>query len=166
MLARLVDAGNHAVWLYRAAHACERWGARPGRWAAYFLYRLNLALTGADIPPTVRIGRNFAIPHPVGIVLGRGVVIGDNVKLMSGVVLGSKHAHWSYSDDAYPVVGGDVFVGANSVILGPITVGEGSVIGACVVVTAPVPPRSVVRSAAPVVEEGRGAARGELEVRL
>ncbi|MBI1894807.1 MAG: serine O-acetyltransferase [Candidatus Rokubacteria bacterium] len=163
MLARIVDAGNHAVWLYRISHWCERRSARPWRWIAYLIYRFSLMLTGADIPPTVRIGKNFSIPHPVGIVIGTGVVIGDNVKMMSGVVLGSKNAHRSYSDNLYPVVGNNVFIGANSVILGSITIGDDSIIGACTVVTNPIPRQSVVRGAAPLVEQrGRGP-REELE---
>lgn len=164
MLARIVDAGNHAVWLHRISHWCEERSARPWRWMAYIIYRVILFLTGADIPPSVRIGRNFFIPHPVGIVIGRGTVIGNNVKMMSGVVLGSKNAHLSYSDNLYPVVGNNVFIGANSVILGPISIGDESIIGACTVVTTSVPPGSVVRGSAPVVESRKEKEREELGV--
>jgi len=161
----MVDAGVHAVRLYRLAHRLEASGRGWARRLAYLLYRFNLLLTGADIPPTVRIGANFRLPHPVGVVLGRGTVIGDDVKMMSGVVLGSKHAHWSYSDDLYPVVEDGVFVGANAVIVGPVTVGKGAVVGACTVVTRSVPPHAVLRTQEPVVESRREAAREEVSVR-
>jgi len=161
VLEGLIDAGTHAVRLYRIARRLEMRAARWSRWLSYILYRLNVTLTGADIPPTVSIGANFRIPHPVGVVFGGGAVIGDNVKVMSGVVLGSKHAHWSYSDEAYPVIEDGVFVGANAVVLGPIRVGKGSVIGACAVVTTSVPPHTVVRAPEPVVEPSRVAPREE-----
>lgn len=155
MLAQLVDAGSHAVWLYRLSQWFEQRKARPWRWLAYLTYRLNLLCTGADIPPTVVIGKNFRVPHPVGVVIGRKAVIGDHVKIMSGVVLGSRSAHGAVSDDLYPLVGDNVFIGPNSVVLGAITIGDFSTIGACAVVTRSVEKGSVVRVSPPIVESRR-----------
>ena len=153
MIAQLLDAGRHAIGLYRVSHWLEHHLGRPGRWFAYAVYRLNITLTGADIPPTATIGRGFFIPHPTGIVVGRSAVIGDQVKVMSGVVIGSRGAHRTWSDDLYPRIGHRVFIGANTVLVGPITIGDDVMIAAGLVVSDSVPANSVVVHAAkPVVE--------------
>ncbi len=156
MITQLFDAGRHAVGLYRFSHWLQSHLGRPGRWLAYAIYRLNITLTGADIPPTAKIGRGFFIPHPWGIVVGRSAVIGEDAKVMSGVVIGSRGAHRTWSDDLYPQIGNRVFIGANSVLVGPITIGDDVMIGAGLVLSESVPANSVVHAAKPVVEPRSG----------
>ena len=161
MVSTLLDAGRHAVGLYRFSYWLEHRLGRPGKWLAYLVYRLNITLTGADIPPTATIGKGFFIPHPTGIVVGRATVIGDDAKVMSGVVIGSRGAHRTWSDDLYPRIGHRVFIGANSVVVGPITIGDDVMIGAGVVVSESVAASSVVHAAKPAIEPrtaGRPAA--------
>ncbi|MCA0935172.1 hypothetical protein LCL85_06375 [Vibrio alginolyticus] len=72
--------------------------------------------------------KNTKIPHPVGIVIGKsnGVSIGDNCTIMQNVTIGVK----LLGDKKGPTLGNSVFIGANSVIVGEINIGEGAVIGA------------------------------------
>ena len=80
--------------------------------------------------------------HPVGIVVGKGVVVGNNCSIFQSVTLGLP----GYTTDAYsfPVVGDDVILGAGAVLLGPISVGSRARVGANSVVTTDVPANSVV----------------------
>ena len=104
--------------------------------------------TGIDIHPGATIGHHFTIDHGTGVVVGATCIIGDNVKLYQGVTLGAL----SFPLDAYgnpikgiarhPILEDDVVVYSNATILGRITIGKGSVIGASVWVTEDVMPES------------------------
>ncbi|MEW6614425.1 MAG: hypothetical protein AB1401_02990 [Thermodesulfobacteriota bacterium] len=135
MLANILDTGRLCILLFRISAWFQHKPFRPCRWVAFFLYRLNLFLTGADIPPTVQIGQNFKIPHPVGVVIGRKTIIGNSVKIMSGVVFGSPDAYLDEFGEMFPILNDHVFVGANSVVLGNITLGPYTIVGAGSVVT-------------------------------
>lgn len=120
---------------------------------AHELHNLNVPLipriisemahseTGIDIHPGATIGRYFTIDHGTGVVIGATCIIGDNVKIYQGVTLGAK----SFPLDDYgnpikgiprhPILEDNVVVYANATILGRITIGKGSVVGANVWVT-------------------------------
>ena len=97
--------------------------------------------TGIDIHPAATIGKYFTIDHGTGVVIGATCIIGNNVKLYQGVTLGAK----SFPLDAngnpikgiprHPILEDNVIVYANATILGRITIGKGSVVGANVWVT-------------------------------
>ncbi|MBQ4175034.1 MAG: serine acetyltransferase, partial [Prevotella sp.] len=97
--------------------------------------------TGIDIHPAATIGEYFTIDHGTGVVIGATCIIGNNVKLYQGVTLGAK----SFPLDAngnpikgiprHPILEDNVIVYANATILGRITIGKGSVVGANVWVT-------------------------------
>ena len=103
--------------------------------------------TGIDIHPGAVLGASFAIDHGTGVVIGETSIIGDRVRLYQGVTLGAhavskKLAH----QKRHPTIGNDVVVYANATILGGTTiVGDGSIIGGNVWMTASVPARSVVQ---------------------
>jgi serine O-acetyltransferase len=103
--------------------------------------------TGIDIHPGATIGREFAIDHGTGVVIGETSVIGDRVRIYQGVTLGAlavskRLAHTK----RHPTIGNDVVIYANATILGGSTfVGDGSIIGGNVWLTSSVPPRSVVQ---------------------
>ena len=92
--------------------------------------------TGIDIHPAAEIGHHFTIDHGTGVVIGATCIIGNNVKLYQGVTLGAL----SFPLDAdgnpikgiprHPILGNDVIVYSNATILGRITIGDRSVIGA------------------------------------
>ncbi|GAA0827775.1 hypothetical protein GCM10009112_07310 [Marinomonas arenicola] len=72
--------------------------------------------------------KSTKLPHPIGIVIGKsnGVTIGENCTIMQNVTIGVK----SLADDKGPIIGNNVFIGANTVVVGNIEVGEGAIIGA------------------------------------
>jgi serine O-acetyltransferase len=80
------------------------------------------------------------IPHPTGVVIGRGTTVGRNVRIFQNVTLGSSRR------GDYPTIGDDVTIYAGAVISGDITIGSGSIIGANAVVTTDVPPNKTIRA--------------------
>lgn len=130
--------GLHAVWMYRVAHWF--WTRRfylIGRWISH----LARWLTGIEIHPGATIGPGFFIDHGMGVVIGETAEIGEFVTLYHGVTLGG--VSWR-KEKRHPTIGNHVVVGVGAKILGPITVGDHSRIGANSVVVKDVPPNSVV----------------------
>lgn len=104
--------------------------------------------TGIDIHPAAQIGQYFAIDHGTGVVIGATCIIGDNVKLYQGVTLGARSFPKDENGtpikgiDRHPILENDVVVYSNATILGRVTIGRGSVVGANVWVTDDVEPNS------------------------
>lgn len=129
---------------------------------AHFIYKKGIkliprivtehahSLTGIDIHPGAEIGPAFFIDHGTGVVIGETCVIGANVKLYQGVTLGAKS--FPLDKNGNPVKGikrhpnleDNVVVYAEATILGNITIGKNSVIGANKWVTKDVPPNSKI----------------------
>jgi serine acetyltransferase len=86
-----------------------------------------------------RFGRQLFLPHPYGIVVHAGVVLGDRCTLFQHVTIGENTTR-----PGVPVLGDDVVVGAGAVILGAVTVGDGARVGANAVVTDDVDAGTVV----------------------
>ena len=97
--------------------------------------------TGIDIHPGAQIGRYFTIDHGTGVVIGATCMIGDNVKIYQGVTLGAKsfpldeHGNPVKGIPRHPIIEDNVIIYANATILGRVTIGQGSVVGANVWVT-------------------------------
>ena len=130
--------GLHAIWMYRISHWF--WTRRfylIGRWISH----LARFLTGIEIHPGAQIGAGFFIDHGMGVVIGETAEIGDFVTLYHGVTLGG--VSWR-KEKRHPTIGNHVVVGVGAKILGPITVGDHSRIGANSVVVKDVPSNSVV----------------------
>jgi serine O-acetyltransferase len=145
--------GLHALWLHRIAHGLWRRGFKwLGRWVSTF----SRWWTGIEIHPAARIGPGFFIDHGMGVVIGETAEIGENVTLYHGVTLGG--TSWK-KEKRHPTLGNNVVVGAGAKILGPITIGDNTRIGANSVVVKDVPPNSVVVGVPGRVrgkEDGRG----------
>lgn len=106
----------------------------------WLLYRFVFRwIMGIDIPERVSIGRGCQICHGVGLVVHPRTKIGHDVKLHQNTTIGS-----AASGGNPPVIGNNVVIGANCVVIGEIKVGDNSVIGAGSVVVKDVPPYSVV----------------------
>ena len=132
-------SGLHAIWLHRIAH---RWWRSPGlKLPARLLSQFARFLTGIEIHPGARIGRRFFIDHGMGVVIGETSIVGDDVMLYHGVTLGGKG---SGHGKRHPTVHDGVTIGAGAKVLGAITIGARSVIGANAVVTHDAPPDSVL----------------------
>lgn len=142
--------GLHALWFHRLAHFL--WQHR-----LFFLARLlshiNRALTGIEIHPGAKIGRRFFIDHGMGVVIGETAEIGDDVLLYQGVVLGGTTLE---KKKRHPTIEDNVVIGAGAILLGPITIGRGSLVGAGSVVIKSVPQgATVVGVPGRVIPEGK-----------
>ncbi len=130
----LTYPGVHAVIWHRMAHRLWRLG---WRFTARLLSWLGRFLTNVDIHPGASIGHRFFIDHGASVVIGETAEIGDDVTLYHGVTLGG--TSWS-PGKRHPTLEDGVVVGAGAKILGPITVGYGTRVGANSVVIEGTPP--------------------------
>ncbi len=130
----LTYPGIHAVIWYRIANRLWTAGWRfPARLLSWF----GRFASNVDIHPGARIGRRFFIDHGACVVIGETAEIGDDVTLYHGVTLGG--TSW-FPGKRHPTLEDRVVVGAGAKILGPITVGAGSRVGANSVVIDNTPP--------------------------
>jgi serine O-acetyltransferase len=134
----LTYPGLHAVWGYRLTHAL--WQARA-RLLARVISSFVRVITGVDIHPGAIIGQGLFIDHAIGVVIGETAEIGDDVTMYHGVTLGGLTLS---KGKRHPTVGDRVMIGAGAKLLGPLTVGHDSRIGANAVVVHDVPPNSVI----------------------
>jgi len=130
--------GVHALAMHRIAH--RLWGAG---WTtlARFVSHVSRFLTGIEIHPAARLGRGLFIDHGMGLVIGETTEVGENVTLLQGVTLGGTSLK---REKRHPTLGDHVVVGTGAAVIGAITIGAGSRIGAGSVVVRDVPPNSVV----------------------
>jgi serine O-acetyltransferase len=134
----LAYPGLHAVWGHRLSHGL--W-ARGLKLPARLVSALVRAVTGVDIHPGATIGAGLFIDHATGVVIGQTSEIGDDVTLYQGVTLGGTSLR---AEKRHPTVGDRVTIGAGAKVLGAVTIGHDSRIGANAVVVRDVPPNSVV----------------------
>lgn len=139
--------GFLSLELYRIAH----WLWQDGqRYLACYIQSRVSQLFGVDIHPAARIGKGIFIDHATGLVVGETAVIEDNVSILHGVTLGGTGKE---TGKRHPTICRDCLLGANATVLGDITVGEGSVIGAGSVVLHSIPPHSLA-AGVPAVNKG------------
>jgi serine O-acetyltransferase len=138
----LCSPGLHAVW----AHRLQHWLWRRGfKLTARILSQHTRFWTGVEIHPGARLGRRLLIDHGMGVVIGETAVVGNGVTLYQGVTLGGTGNPGSEKDGKrHPTLCDGVFVGNNANILGNLTIGENSRVGAGSVVLRDVPPNSTV----------------------
>jgi len=143
--------GVHALLAHRVAHALYR---RRVPFLPLAIAAIARAVTGIEIHPAATIGEGFFIDHGMGVVIGQTAEIGDDVTLYQGVTLGGTGFA---TGKRHPTVQDNVTIGSGAKLLGPITVGHGSKIGAGSVVIHDVPPNSTVvgNPGHPVRIEGR-----------
>lgn len=134
----LCYAGLHAIWDHRITHWF--WNHNM-KLLARMLSQVNRFFTGIEIHPGAVIGRRFFIDHGMGVVIGETAEIGDDVTIYHGVTLGGVSTH---KGKRHPTIGDGVVIGAGAKILGAITIGSGSRVGANAVVVDEIPPDSVV----------------------
>ncbi|MCC6799941.1 MAG: serine O-acetyltransferase, partial [Anaerolineae bacterium] len=131
-------AGLHAIWLHRIAHCLWRWRLTlPARW----LSQLARFLTGIEIHPAAVIGPRVFIDHGMGVVIGETAQVGANVTIYHGVTLGGVSLGHG---KRHPTIEDEVVIGAGAKVLGAITIGRNTRIGANAVVVKDVEPDMVV----------------------
>ncbi|MCK1653197.1 hypothetical protein IVA88_17400 [Bradyrhizobium sp. 149] len=102
--------------------------------------------------PAARLGAGLCLPHPVGIVIGEGSVIGNDVTIYQGVTLGRA----SHDVDAYPSIDDGAVIYAGATLLGPIRIGRNAIVAAHSVVLSDVPDfATVVGAPARIVGSAR-----------
>lgn len=106
--------------------------------------------TGIDIHPGAKIGKYFSIDHGTGVVIGETTIIGNKVKLYQGVTLGAKSFPMDENGkpvkgiNRHPIIEDNVIIYSNASILGRIRIGENSVVGENIWVTADLPANSKI----------------------
>lgn len=103
---------------------------------------INVVLFGIEVTPRCEIGPGLMLPHTSGTVIGAWC-IGSNVTIFQGVTLGAKEIDLDYQESTRPIVGDGVNIGAGAKILGRLTLGDCSRVGANAVVLSDVAPGSL-----------------------
>lgn len=129
----LLYPGPKAILLHRLANKLYKNGLF---FLARFLCEFARTWTGIEIHPGATIGRRLVIDHGMGVVIGETAVVGDDCIIFHGVTLGGLKFD---PVKRHPTVGNKVLIGTGAKVLGPITVGDGALIGANAVVTKDVP---------------------------
>ncbi|MDL2220215.1 serine O-acetyltransferase [Eubacteriales bacterium OttesenSCG-928-N14] len=130
--------GFHAVFWHRWAHLLYRCHLKL---LARITSSLNRFFTGVDIHPAAQVGRGLFIDHAAAVVIGETSIIGNNVTIYQGATLGGTGKD---TGKRHPTIEDDVVISAGAKILGPLTIGKGSKVGAGAVVLIDVPPYSTV----------------------
>jgi serine O-acetyltransferase len=134
----LAYPGFHAVLIYRLSHWIWQ---RHFSTLARFVSHVGRFLTGIEIHPGAKIGRRFFIDHGMGVVIGETSEIGDDVTLYQGVTLGGTSTQ---RIKRHPTIEDSVTIFSGAAVLGPVTVGRHSRVGAGSVLVTSVPPHSTV----------------------
>lgn len=144
--------GVWALLVHRLAGRLQRLGVP---FLPRLISQVSRAVTGIEIHPGARIGRRCFIDHGAGIVIGETAELGDDVSLYQGVTLGAR-GFWTdlKGSKRHPTIRDGVTLGVGCSVLGPVTVGARSRIGAHALVVADVPPETMV-SAPPSHMRGR-----------
>ncbi len=115
---------------------------------ARIISQFSRFLTGIEIHPKAKIGKNLFIDHGMGVVIGETSDIGDNVTIYHMVTLGgispSINSDNQRETKRHPTLQDNVVIGSGAQVLGPITIGKNAKIGANAVVTKDVPENGVM----------------------
>jgi len=134
----LAYPGLHSIWHYRVAHWLWTHNLKlPARllseWARW--------VTGIEIHPGATIGRRLFIDHGMGVVIGETCEIGEDVLIYQGVTLGGTSLK---KEKRHPTIEDHVMISSGAAVIGPVTIGQGSRIGAGAVVVSSAPPYSTI----------------------
>jgi len=141
----LTYPGVKAIFFHRIANFFSKAGFAL---IARIVSQSSRFLTGIEIHPAAKIGKNFFIDHGMGVVIGETSEIGDNVTLYHSVTLGGISPSIDSGEQRgikrHPTLKNNVVVGSGAQVLGPIIVGEFAKIGANAVVTRDVPEHAIM----------------------
>ncbi|MDR7074815.1 serine O-acetyltransferase [Fictibacillus barbaricus] len=134
----LTYSGLHAVWAHRIAHKLFK---RRWFFLARVISQISRFFTGIEIHPGAQIGRRFFIDHGMGVVIGETCIIGNDVTIYQGVTLGGTGKE---KGKRHPTLEDNVLVATGAKVLGSLTIGKNSKVGAGSVVLQNVPPDATV----------------------
>ena len=135
----LAYSGLHAIWVHRLTH--RLWQNPALRLPARLISQVARFATGIEIHPGATLGHRFFIDHGMGVVIGETAEIGDDVMIYHGVTLGGRSLA---KVKRHPTIGDRVVIGAGAKVLGPISIGADSAIGANAVVVKDAPADSII----------------------
>jgi serine O-acetyltransferase len=151
--------GFWAIFQYRIARYCYI----KVKWKLFRLPLLFLMLiwqkmieitTGISISSSVKIGHSFYIGHFGGIIINANVIIGDNCNISQGVTIGVSGFE---EKRGVPTLGNEVYIGANSVLAGKISIGNNVLIGACSMVKDSFQDNSIILGVPAIIISQRGS---------
>jgi serine O-acetyltransferase len=134
----LLYPGLHALWAHRVAHALYE---RKLYFIARLISQVTRFWTQIEIHPGAQIGTGVFIDHGSGVVIGETAIVGNDVTIYQGVTLGGTALE---QVKRHPTIGDRVIIGSGAKVLGNITIGSDTRIGANAVVTRSVKDHSVV----------------------
>ena len=141
----LTYPGVKAIFFHRIANFFSKAGFTL---IARIVSQFSRFLTGIEIHPAAKIGKNFFIDHGMGVVIGETAEIEDNVTLYHSVTLGgispSTNSGEQRGIKRHPTLKNNVVVGSGAQVLGPVIVEEFAKIGANAVVTRDVPEHAIM----------------------
>jgi serine O-acetyltransferase len=137
----LISSGFHATLNYRISHSLRYRFGIVGRLLAVSCFWWGRHIYGCSISPVARLHGGLIMPHPQGIVIGAGAVLGPRGWIFQNVTIGG-----APEKVGLPQVGADSRIFAGAVLVGPIVIGDNVVVGANAVVYRDVPARSIARS--------------------
>ena len=141
----LTYPGVKAVFLHRIANF---FAVAKFDLIARMISQFSRFMTGIEIHPKAKIGKNLFIDHGMGVVIGETSDIGDNVTIYHMATLGGISPSINSEDQRetkrHPTLQDNVVVGSGAQVLGPITIGKNANIGANAVVTKDVPENGVM----------------------
>ena len=141
----LTYPGVKAVFFHHLAH--KIWNYKFFL-IARIISQFSRFLTGIEIHPGAKIGKNLFIDHGMGVVIGETSEIGDNVTIYHMATLGGIAPSINSNDQRnikrHPTIEDDVVIGSGAQVLGPVTVGRCAKIGANAVITKDVPEKAVM----------------------
>jgi serine O-acetyltransferase len=111
-------------------------------------------ITGISIPYSVKIGHSFYVGHFGGIIINSNSIIGNNCNISQGVTIGVSGID---KKRGTPILGDEVYIGANAVIAGKINIGNNVLIGACSMVKDSFPNNVAVLGVPAVIISNRGS---------
>ena len=139
----LLAPAIHVVIAYRISHVLyQNVLTRP---LAFVLRSFTIVWGGTEIHPAARIGPGLCLVHSQKVLIGEGVTIGANARISHGVSIGGDTGRYGPEHMAgWPVLGDDVTIALDSIVLGPLTIGDGAFVAAQSFVVKDVPARAVV----------------------
>ena len=133
--------GVHAIFFYRINHFL--WTKCHMKLIARFLSQVARFFTGIEIHPGATIGKRLFIDHGMGVVIGETTIIGDDCLLYQGVTLGGVGTG-EHTCKRHPTLHNNVMISAGAKIIGDITIGDNSIVGANSVVRGEFPDYCVI----------------------
>lgn len=130
--------GIHAIFFHRISNFLWRCKVPI---LPRLLSHISRMVTGIEIHPGASIGKRLFIDHGIGVVIGETAIIGNDVTMYQGVTLGGRG---NETERRHPIIEDFVIIGAGSKILGGVTIGNNSKIGAGTTVLEDIPPHAVI----------------------